>query len=61
MQAIQPRRPPQRPFTVRLPQAQVEELDRLARNSGCLRSDVVRQALRVGLYVLADDDQKRMP
>jgi metal-responsive CopG/Arc/MetJ family transcriptional regulator len=30
----------------------VEELDRIARSAGCLRSDLVRQALRLGLITL---------
>jgi hypothetical protein len=59
VQAIKPRRAPQQQVSIRLPRPQVEELDRLARSAGCLRSDLVRQALRLGLITIhALNDQE---
>ncbi len=58
VQAIKPRRAPQQQVSIRLPQPQIEELDRIARSAGCLRSDLVRQALRLGLITLTALDEQ---
>jgi Arc/MetJ-type ribon-helix-helix transcriptional regulator len=61
VQGIKPRPAPQQHFSVRLPPAEIRMLDDLARSAGCLRSDLVRQALRAGLKVLTDKDEESMP
>ncbi len=58
VQAIKPRPTLEQHLSVRLPQAQIEELNQLAASAGCLRSDVVRQALRLGLVTLRALDEQ---
>ncbi len=57
--SIEGRPLPKQQLSIRLPHLQVEELDRVARSAGCLRSDVVRQALSAGLrFLTAPKDQE---